>query len=200
MSNWDYAERMPVDAGAPQRGSMTLARRLSLVAVDGRPRLRQTPVGPPGAETARLEDVAMQPSEEISTPVPAPGRLEIAIDLGRARGAALRIEGEGGRAVSLAYDPAAGELLCDRRECADGRPEGFASVERMPVSASPVLALDIWLDGDSIEIYADGGTRVLTDLVAPLRSPRLRVSGVGGAIRIIRLLAEEALVAEGAAR
>src|SRR5690606_18767708 len=46
MSNWDYATDMPVDEEQPYRGSMTLARRLSLVTVDGRPQLRQEAVAP----------------------------------------------------------------------------------------------------------------------------------------------------------
>ncbi|MFV0433907.1 MAG: glycoside hydrolase family 32 protein [Leucobacter sp.] len=277
MSNWDYARQSPVSEEAPQRGSMTLARRLSLVSADsagGRLRLRQTPVVPPTAETARLEGVAVQEGSDFALGVPARGRVEIAIDVDEAAGVVLRLEeagdfagpvgsgdvcevsgavgsegacevGDSGAragaqdprrdtagAVLISYDVALGELSCDRRGSARGYPEEFASVERMPVALSvgtPTVAqssaaqssaaqgsateqaatgpdaadlpsapaselvLTLWLDEGSIEIFAEGGTRVLTDLTAPLRSPRLTVSGTAGSVRIVRLVAAEAV-------
>lgn len=193
MSNWDYAAQMPVSVEAPQRGRMTLVRRLSLTMVDGRPRLRQCPVGPPLAEALRVEDIAVDGPDGFSAPVPERGRVELGIELGSAGGVALRIEGADGRAVVIEYDASTGELSCDRRGGAHGLPEGFGSIERMPLGeAAPLLELTLWLDDGSIEIFAAGGLRSLTDLVGSLRSPSLHVSGIGGGVRIAHLVTESA--------
>lgn len=197
MGNWEYAKQMPVDAEAPRRGSMTLARRLSLTTVDGRPRLRQSPVGPALAQSCHAEDVVVTEPEGFSTPVPSRGRIDLAIALQEAEGVSLRLEGDDGHAVVIGYDRATAELSCDRREAAVGYPEGFASVQRMPLETTPTLELTLWLDEESIEIFAAGGTRVLTDLIGPLRSPDLRVTGIDGAVSLVRLSTRAACDGEG---
>ncbi|WP_309131062.1 glycoside hydrolase family 32 protein [Brevibacterium sp.] len=188
MSNWDYAKQMPVDEGAPQRGSMTLPRRLSLVDVDGRLRLRQVPVAPSVVEGARLEELEVTQKSHLPVAVPDAGRLEFAISLGEACGFEIGLEGEDEARVVLAYDAQAEELSVDRRASAAGLPAEFASAERMPVAAAPVITLTLWLDRRAVEIYAENGTRVLTDLIGSLRSPQLSLAGIGGAVRLESLV------------
>ncbi len=189
MSNWDYARTFPVDPERPVRGSTTLPRRLSLVSVDGRPRLLQTPVAPPVTETTRLEGVEV--SDPLLIPGPVGQRIELTAALDGASGFALRFEGDDERVLEIVYDAASQELSCDRRGSSAGFPEEFAGVRRMPVAAAPEITLTLWLDERSVEIYAEDGTRVLTDLIGVLRAPRLCVAGVGGSVRIMSLVMSE---------
>ena len=90
----------------------------------------------------------------------------------------LRVEGGGavelrlgeGGGVSALLRFTDGELSLDRHGGAGGMPEGFGSVERMPLSAGRVFDAEIWLDTSSagrrsIEVFADDGAAVLTDLI-----------------------------------
>ena len=188
MSNWDYARAFPVTPERPARGRATLPRRLALTSANGRPRLRQTPIAPSVTEIARLEDFEVEAPRPI--PFPTGQRIELAVSLEEAAGFALRLE-SGDRAVEIAYDAGAQELTCDRRGASDGFPDGFASVQRMPVAAAPEIALTVWLDEASVEIYAEDGARVLTDLIGELREPRMLLGGVGGSVRVLHLRTAE---------
>lgn len=202
MSNWDYARTFPVAPERPSRGRMTLPRRLSLVPAGGRLVLRQEPIAPAVVGIARLEDIEAGETLPTPVPIPAPGsagrRIEFAVALGDARGFAVRFEA-GDRSLELAYDAEAQQLSCDRRGASQGFPKGFASVQRMPVAAAPEIPLALWLDEDSVEIYAEDGTRVLTDLIGDLRAPSMSVRGVGGTVRLVHLTASDVTRADASA-
>lgn len=185
MSNWDYAMDLPVDEEQPWRGRMTLARRLSLVTADGRPQLRQEPIGPGIQETTVVEDIAAADAVELPIPVPDVARLRLRVDLGDADGFELRL-GDGQGTV-LRYDAAAGEVLLDRTDGAAGFPDGFAGVQRMPVAGTRTPELELWRDHGSIEVFADGGLRVLTALTAEAPGARARIAGLGGPVTVRRL-------------
>ena len=119
------------------RGAMTLPRDLTLVATDAGPRLRQTVA----RELAAYEhlDVVLRPGEEHPL-----------------HGGALR----------LSYDGAAGELVVVREPAAFSA--GFGSVSRVPVPpVDGAVALEVWPDRCSVEVFADGGRVVLSFLVFP---------------------------------
>ncbi|RWA23500.1 hypothetical protein MBRU_01365 [Mycolicibacterium brumae DSM 44177] len=187
MNNWDYARQMPVDPAAPQRGRMTLARRLSLTDVDGDPRLRQVPVGPELREHARVDNLALDLGQELDLPIPPAGRLDLAVDPGSANGFAVELAGDDGSRVTVEYDAVAGVIHVDRRGAARGFPPAFAGVERMPVARNAPIAITLWYDRHGLELFAEDGTRVLTDLTGALTPTLVRVGGRGGQIRIVEL-------------
>ena len=116
---------------------MTLPRELTLVVTDAGPRLRQAVV----RELAAYEhlDLVLRPGEEHPLH---------------------------GGAVRLSYDGAAGELVAVREPAAFS--EAFGSVSRVPVPlVDGVVALEVWLDRCSVEVFADGGRVVLSFLVFP---------------------------------
>jgi fructan beta-fructosidase len=119
------------------RGAMTLPRDLSLVATEAGPRLRQR-VAPELATYEHL-DLALRPGgvEELH-----------------------------GGALLISYDGAAGELVVERAAAAFS--EAFASVSRVAVPlVDGRVALTVWLDTCSVEVFADGGRVVLSYLVFP---------------------------------
>lgn len=185
MSNWDYARELPAAGGPLSLGMMTLPRKLSLVRFDGRVRLRQESIGAATAPVQVLEDQHADAAVVLGE-LPDAARVSLRVELADAAGFLLRVRGaspvHGG--VEVAYDRADGILSVDRRDGAEQLPGGFASVESMPVSGGDAIELEIWLDRSSIEIFADGGTRSLTDLLAPQAGRALAIEGRGGAVRV----------------
>ncbi|NMO00376.1 glycoside hydrolase family 32 protein [Gordonia sp. TBRC 11910] len=195
MSNWDYAREMPVDADAPQRGAMTLPRRLSLIEIDGVERLRQIPVVPAVTAVSRVADEVIPPGGSVTVPIRAAGRIRLAVDVDDAAGFEVSFVGDDEQTVTLTYDTSSAELIVDRVGVAQGLPKGFADVHRMPVASTPVVSLTIWIDELAIEIYADDGTRVLTDLLGTLSATSVRIAGRGAPIRIETLDTSAAVAA-----
>ncbi len=163
MSNWDYGAAVPT---APWRGAMTVARRLSLVSRDGRAVLRADPVllaGRPAAGTAEL---------------PAAARIELRMRPGHGGSVRLELVGNEGRAVIRCGD---GRIALDRTSAGDFHPL-FPSIESARIDdGDAALELTVVVDSCSIEVFADGGVRTLTDLVFLGEHRRLEVSAHGDA-------------------
>jgi levanase/levanbiose-producing levanase len=179
MNNWDYANSLPT---SPWRSGMSLAREVELATVDGLPRLVQRPVLPldSGEPTRVLQDVqlVLQDVELHDSVVPLPDAIpgsaqliEAEIQPGTARTVAFRLLGapDGSAATVLSFDAMTSQLTLDRRNSGNtGFHEKFASAEWAPVKLDDgVLRLRVIVD-QSVEVFAQGGRVVLSDLVFPL--------------------------------
>jgi fructan beta-fructosidase len=182
MSNWDYAGRLPVDAEAPQRGAMTLARRLSLVRTEGRVRLRQEPIGPETITVAALAEVRADAPVELIEELPERCRVDLSIRLEGADGFWLDLGGT----VILEYSTDSGLLRLDRRPADDAMPDGFGSVEEVRIVTRERVELVIWLDRDAIELFASGGTRTITDLLPERVGGGASIAGRDGSVLLER--------------
>lgn len=168
LSNWDYANSLPT---SPWRSGMSLVREVTLKTVDGRPALVQVPVLPP------LDNVQSMEGREFHGVLPLPGTqpgkaqvIDAEILPGATDRCGFRLwEDDDGGAAVLAYDPAVGVLSLDRTAVGDTAfHPAFASVESAPVPLEDgVLTLRIVVDHCSVEVFAQGGKAVLTDLVFP---------------------------------
>jgi fructan beta-fructosidase len=170
LNNWDYANSLPT---FPWRSGMSLAREVTLETVDGRPCLVQKPVLPEPRNTQSTSGMDLC-DRVFRLPDVVPGTaqlIEAEILPGAARRVGLRLwaDPDGGAAAVLAYDPAAGLLSLDRRNAGDtGFHPSFPSAESCPVDLEDgVLTLRIVVDHCSVEVFAQGGKAVLTDLVFP---------------------------------
>ena len=204
MNNWDYANELPT---APWRSSMTLARELRLTAVDGCARLVQQPVLPePGTggalpaagEHLTVETVELR-NEALRLPDPVPGSAQV-IEADILPGTADRIgfqffgNSDGTAGAILSYDPATAQLILDRRQSGNTGFHGkFASVESAPVHLeNGVLKLLIVVDHCSVEVFAQGGRTVLTDLIFPgPGNTENRLTVDGGPATILKLAVSE---------
>ena len=200
MNNWDYANELPT---APWRSSMTLARELRLTAVNGSARLIQEPVLPGlcageqrsmahghlNAHTSELRNSALQ------LPSAVPGSaliIEAEILPGSAERLDFRLFGstDGSKGTILSYNTTSAHLILDRRQsgntCFHGK---FASVESAPVDLeNGVLKLLVVVDHCSIEVFAQGGKAVLTDLIFPdPEDTENLLSAEGGPATILKL-------------
>ena len=73
--------------------------------------------------------------------------------------------------MRLSYDGPAGELVVERAPAAFS--DAFAAISRVAVpSVDGAVALEVWLDRCSVEIFADGGRVALSYLVFPHRLNR----------------------------
>ncbi|AXJ08657.1 glycoside hydrolase family 32 protein [Arthrobacter sp. PM3] len=192
MNNWDYANELPTD---PWRSSMTLAREVRLTAVDGAARLIQKPVladpgageGLPAATDQMNAGNFELRNSSLRLPDGVPGTAQI-IEAEILPGTAERVDfrlfgsSDGAEGTVLGYSTATAQLILDRSESGNTRFHGkFASVESAPVELeNGVLKLLIVVDHCSVEVFAQGGKAVLTDLIFPSPESRenwLSVSG-----------------------
>ena len=165
MSNWDYARVTPA---VPSRGTMTIARRLSLTRRgDGSIHVRQLPVLPAAAaaEAETFTDVELTSAWHVPAPVPPVALIELSARFEWAEGFAARIRhGEalhGGVVVRVER----GVLMVDRTQASGDLHPALASVEVAPLTGDHRVDLRIVLDRSSIEVFADDGTTVVTDLI-----------------------------------
>jgi fructan beta-fructosidase len=200
MNNWDYANQLPT---APWRSSMTLARELRLTAVNGSARLIQQPVlaapGAGGERPASQEQLNTGAFELRNSarrlPDAVPGSAQI-IEAEMLPGSAERVEfrlfgsGDGSERAVLSYNTASARLILDRTRSGNtGFHENFPSVESAPlVLEDGALKLQIVVDQCSVEVFAQGGKVVLTDLIFPDTEYRENwLSAEGGTATILKL-------------
>jgi fructan beta-fructosidase len=174
MNNWDYANTIPT---SPWRSAMSLPREVGL---------RQTPSGP------RLTQKAVKQVDKLGTkasysdkkgqsialgthPLPASASGDVQrIDLTFAPGTAVKsgitVLGDGIHSTVIGYDASTGEVYVDRSNSGTtGFHPLFTSVDSAPVALNTdgIVTLRIYVDRSSVEGFAQGGQRTITDQVFP---------------------------------
>jgi len=191
MNNWDYALSVPTSTW---RGSMSLPRRLRLIRTRRGPRLAQRPVG-------QLASLRRPATLNIRRPMPIAGRrllgvradavrIDATLAAGRADRFGLSVFGGRDAETVIGYDTTTGRLFVDRTRSGDVdfNPK-FASVEAAPVRlADGRIKLTVFLDRASVEVFAKGGRKTITDQVFPPEgADRLGVWAEGGSAKLARL-------------
>ncbi|MFD5278410.1 glycoside hydrolase family 32 protein [Pseudarthrobacter sp. NPDC058362] len=200
MNNWDYANQLPT---SPWRSSMTLAREVRLTAAHGPARLVQQPVlaghsaneeQPAFKALMHVDSFDLQDSSfQLPDAEPRNAQvIEAEVLPGNARRIEFRLFADtgGSEGTVLRFDPDSSRLVLDRRRSGDTRFHGkFASAESAPlVLEDGVLKLQIVVDHCSVEVFAQGGSVVLTDLVFPGAQARENwLSAAGGHATILKL-------------
>lgn len=190
LNNWDYANEIPTSTW---RGAMTLPRELSLVTTDRGPRLVQRPVD-------TVEGLARRPTLELrnqrvngSTTLPVRGdvvRIDATFSPGSARRFGLSVLGDQRSRTSIGYDTAHGRLVVDRSRSGNvGFHPSFASTQEAPVSLQGGrVQLTVYVDRSSVEVFAQGGRRTITDQVFPnAGADRIGLWAEGGRAELVEL-------------
>ncbi|MFJ5958949.1 glycoside hydrolase family 32 protein [Paenarthrobacter sp. NPDC092416] len=171
MNNWDYANSLPT---SPWRSGMSLAREVELATVDGLPRLVQRPVLPLGCGKPAyiVQDVELHSFLKLPDAVPGTAQLiDAEILPGTSRTVSFRLLGGSGgsTATVLSFDTVTNQLTLDRHNSGNTAfHEKFASAESAPVKLDDgALHLRIVVDQCSVEVFAQRGRVVLSDLVFP---------------------------------
>lgn len=171
LNNWAYANDLPTTSF---KGAYSLPRQISLRRTAAGLVLVQQPIaslsslhtGKTTPKNVRLTSQS-QSLEQSST-----NTYELTLELvpGSAKVAGLKLAKSGDEETILQY--ADGKLQLDRRRSGQvGFNKKFASVETAPLTPqNGVIKLRIFVDKSVIEVYANDGERVITDLIFPTQS------------------------------
>jgi sucrose-6-phosphate hydrolase SacC (GH32 family) len=172
MSNHRYAGKLPT---APWRGAMSLPRELSLRHTAGGLRLVQRPVAALGPLRGECTAVAPMRLQQQQQALPVQGQalaLQFSIESLDAGEAGLAVLCGDGQRTLVGYDADRGTVFIDRR-LSGTVPEGdalFAGRRQAPVSPPAPgrpLHMQVWVDAGSVELFADNGLAVVTEVVLP---------------------------------
>ena len=197
MNNWQYGGRIPTD---PWRSAMSVPRELTLHrvgGVGGRTELAFEPVHQLGrlreGAPYTVRDTKLLPGITTLQGAGAQGdTVDIVADF-EAEGASsfgLQVRAGSGQHTTIGYDVARGGVYVDRTRSGDvGFEASFPSVEFVPV---PLIrghvTLHILVDRSSVEVFVNGGQRVITDQIFPdPGSQKIKVFSTGGRAELSRL-------------
>jgi fructan beta-fructosidase len=175
MSNWQYARDVPT---SPWRGQMTLPRRLALHNTPEGIRLMQRPVD----SLTQLRGTPI-PVHESMSGTGHQFQFTSIIPLGTAHEAGWKVLLKGGTFTSIGYDRQKGVLFVDRTHSGDvGFSKDFPARTEAPLKLKGNrLQLDVVVDRDSVEVFAEGGRVTMTNLVfAPQDADGLQFYANGG--------------------
>ncbi|WP_279325129.1 glycoside hydrolase family 32 protein [Arthrobacter glacialis] len=173
MNNWQYANEIPT---APWRSPMSLAREISLHAIDGTLRLAQHLALDLAAVSGRGPVFELEEASITSETLVLDGadgsvqHIELTFTPGTAEEFGLLVRSDGTQGTRIGIRPADGRIFVDRRDSglADFH-ESFASIDSAPLQ--PIdgsYQLSVYVDHCSVEIFAQGGLVTLTELIFPL--------------------------------
>lgn len=191
MSNWAYADVVPT---APWRGAMTVPREVRLERRPGGLVLTQRvpdEIDLWQADPRAAERVGMTVSGRVEVARASRARLALDIDPRGARAVGLEVfAGDSTRSV-LSYDVERAVLRLERSAsgATDFHPVFAAAAAQAPVPLrAGRLVLEVFLDGSTIEVFADDGAVTMTELVLPAAGDdRIVLVADGGDVRVHRL-------------
>ncbi|MEZ4900734.1 MAG: GH32 C-terminal domain-containing protein [Spirosomataceae bacterium] len=154
-------------------GSFSMPRKLTLTNNEGIYQLTQRPIV---ADNIPTEEIILNAHDAITSNVATTSsntyRLKLTINLLDSKGFALNLLQNDNEKSILSYDVATETLSFDRTQSGQvGFHPRFKSVETMTVKPqNKQLKLDIIVDKSVVEIFANNGRKVLTDLVFPTKT------------------------------
>lgn len=168
MSNWKYANVVPT---APWRSAMTIARELSVSKLDGRYLVASYPV-------KELNDFLSQrlslknkkiTNYELSKKSDLSGASVLTLTINDVKQFEIILSNEKKERVVIGYDPAAQSFYIDRAQ------SGMVSFNKQFINkhTAPRLVdrkdmdLTLVIDRTSVELFADGGLTVMTEIFFP---------------------------------
>ncbi|WP_336853639.1 glycoside hydrolase family 32 protein [Sinomonas albida] len=190
MNNWDYAERTPT---APWRSAMSLPREITLVSVDGKPRLRQIPVPEVDQQFGHTFSLGPVLLNNETFPVPTPEASARVIEVEFGRGTASQfgvvVRSFSHAETRITVRPAAGLMFLDRTKSGDTSfHPSFASRDTAPIrDDGGRYILRVYLDRCSAEVFAQNGLVAMTELAFPDEPTALALFADGGTAPVSHL-------------
>ncbi len=173
MDNWQYADKLPT---APWRGQMTLPRRLTYVHDADGLALVETPLTEPlrkGSGQALHLAVSSAPLQSSS-----PVELTLRFEPGGAPQVSLRLYSDKSHWAEVGFDREKKVLFVDRTHADDIALPHYKTRIEAPLASGRPLDLRILLDRSSLEVFAQGGTLAMTNLLLPnATGVRLQLQG-----------------------
>ena len=180
MNNWQYADQLPT---SPWRGQMTLPRKLALHTTPDGIRLFQQPVHSLAA--LRGERVAVH---EAIDGTGHQFQFSSLVPLGTAQEAGWKILAKDGTFTSVGFDRRKGVVFVERTHSGEvGFAKDFPARTEAPLKLNEnSLRLNIVVDRNSLEVFADDGRVTMTNLVfGPADADRLEFFANGGKAGVV---------------
>jgi sucrose-6-phosphate hydrolase SacC (GH32 family) len=172
MSNWQYAQDVPT---TPWRSAMSIPREVKLRQYDEGILMIQEPVQELEAlrrNHVRLENRTVNGTSTLLADAGVQGKtLEIIADFepGDAEEFGLKVRQGNGEETIIGYNVAAGEIFVDRTR--SGQVDfstQFPGVHAAPLPpADGSITMHVFVDWSSVEVFANDGRVVITDLIFP---------------------------------
>lgn len=183
MNNWQYGQSLPTH---PWRGQMGLPRRLSLVRDAEGVALQQVPLSAPLRQDAGTSTILKLVDRTSLKRVTSP--FELVVQFPRlSADAGVRLYFDQTHFVEIGYKASANTLYVDRTRAGLDAGPGFSGRVEAPAPAERGRDLRVIVDRSSVEVFGQGGTVVLTDLIFPPSdgvTPELFSEGGQQAIRV----------------
>jgi len=192
MSNWDYATVVPTVAW---RSAMTVPRTLTLHRTNAGLRLYSTPVRELRAlRTATRALGSQRLSGALPIRMPAGTTVsaaeldvEFVVRPGSASDVSFELSNDAGDVYRVGFDARANQFYSDRLATPhEFSPKFATAVHRAPrLSTDSIVRMNLYLDRASVELFADGGATVLTDIVFPRKDfTTLRLVATGAMVEL----------------
>ena len=166
MSNWNYATTVPTEVW---RSANTLPRDLALKEVTGKLYLTSTPVKELDKITKRTTTVTNTDVSDytIGQKITMPYRMSFTSD--GLKDFAVTLSNEAGEQLVVGYDKGANQYYIDRSKTGESVfNKDFAAKHTAPrLSDSKSVNITMIVDAASIELFADDGLSVMTDIFFP---------------------------------
>ena len=169
MSNWQYATRVPTEKW---RSAMTIPRDLGLEKIGDKYFITSQPVHEMSViddRRAELKKITTSNKEiaKWAGKLSGPARLRLASD--KIESFSITLSSEIGEQIVVGYDKAANNYYIDRTNSGKVSFEkGFAGIHTVPrLSDKAGFDMVLVIDNASIELFADNGLSVMTEVFFP---------------------------------
>lgn len=170
LNDWEYANDIPT---VGFRGGFSVAREMSLFQENGLYKLQQNPIVKSDILTEKLSlKVGDKLNSKLAKSNNNAYRLQLTINLLNSKGFDLELLKNDANSSILSYDVATETLSFDRTKSGNvDFHKRFSSIESVKISPEKnQLKLEILVDKSVVEIFANSGKAVITDLVFPLKN------------------------------
>jgi fructan beta-fructosidase len=170
MNNWQYANVVPTNGW---RGAATIPRELSLEEVDGEHFISSVPVKELEAIQKviyKKSSLALSKELDLSKPIRnTNGQFKLDMTLDASNDFQILLSNKVGQELIIGYDHEKGTYYIDRTKAGKSDFEaGFAKKHTAPrISKSKEIKLSLVADVASVELFADNGLTVMTDVFFP---------------------------------
>ena len=183
MSNWQYGQQVPTD---PWRSAMTLPRELGIKKLNGRTWLTAKPVKELAAsmkESKTMTDINMNGIYDVSAQLNRPSSLfSLVLTNVTDNNFSIVLANNAGEEIVVGYNKKTNQYYIDRtRSGKIDFEKGFATIHTAPRIARGAVNLRLVADRASVELFADDGLSVMTDIFFPGQPmTRLYIKSVEG--------------------
>lgn len=166
MNNWQYANVVPTDSW---RSAMTIPRELKLKQVDNKIFISSEPVKELEkiAKPVSLKNIKVRGSKSLSSKSKTNGVFKL--HSATLQSFAIVLANDLGEELLVGYEESSNRYYIDRTKAGNNSFEkGFAKIHYAPrLSKSQSINMTLLVDVASVELFADDGLTVMTDIFFP---------------------------------